>query len=130
MTRHSTIIAGRGARKRAVRVERKRREAVATQAARDPLRLLGTVIVADALGFADEALGGVMTGERLRGLLERPISSKRLTPEKPAEISVVGPISIPETASGFTPPGALADDVCRHVHQGWFGRALWLGGVL
>ncbi len=111
MTRHSTIIAGRGARKRAVRVERKRRG-------------VGVSAVGDALF----RLGGALSGADVLRILterkpDRPIGKPKPTVCQAEPAFVETPAPDPSTS-------LLADDVCRHVHQGWFGRALWLGGVL
>ncbi len=91
------------------------------------------------MGFADEALDGVMTGTRLRGLLDRTGVRSGNRQNDPVAAEIVSAIKLPGHDPDLQKPGQimpenmhrlLADDVCRHVHQGWFGRALWLGGVL
>ncbi len=158
MTRHTTILAGRTPR--LVRVEHRRKRKVASDWSREHVHRVGLAAVADELGTASLLpMGGVMTGERLKALAGRkgPISSSRLTLEKPSGAEGLDPIAMPKTGGGFGPSndvgkwdigcaapaatgteirpvlstGLLAADVCRHIwtERGRFSPVLYGEGL-
>lgn len=136
MNRHLATIPGARGR-RPVRVERKirmggpspGRGAPPCRQPEPPIchsRLVGYQ-PREATGAENRA--GLSTGAA-RDLIG-PISSKRFTLGKPSSRSELAPISSTKTAGGFTVasglPGALADDVCRHIwsERGRFAPILY-----
>ena len=138
MTRHETIhrrgkrpIPVEIRRKRLAEVELCRRRLAANDAARDHLREIGVAAVAHALGLNDVGMGGVMTGERMRGLMAPRRQPKAL----PCQSTSVGcqprEATKPEN-QGVLSTGALAADISRNIfpdRQRQFGPDL-IGGVL
>ena len=152
MTRHTTIIAGRGARKHAVRVERRRKRKFVAGWTRLQVHRRGLAAVADEFGLAGMLdLGGIMTGDRMREVLGRKGVRSGTEGNRASAAENARPINVapgdlrvgkPDRDSGRkassgvekwdTAPGLLAADISRNIfpdRQRQFGADL-IGGVL